>query len=83
MVLCFIAWQIRSVVTMGLTAQNSDRHRRCGMPNCEFNEWGFKMKREEFVAHYLIACVGLTTTENAIKMAEAAWLVYKAWTTKK
>lgn len=37
------------------------------------------MKKEEFVAHYVSASVGLTTTENAIKMAEAAWLDYRAW----
>lgn len=37
------------------------------------------MKKEDFVARYILASVGLTTTENAIKAAEAAWAIYTAW----
>lgn len=40
------------------------------------------MKREEFVARYVLASVGLTSTENAITHAEASWRIYENWLAK-
>lgn len=37
------------------------------------------MKKEDFVARYILASVGLTTTENAIKAAEVAWQVFQIY----
>lgn len=40
------------------------------------------MKKEDFVAYYILAGVGLTTTENAIWVAQDAWQVYEEWLAK-
>lgn len=40
------------------------------------------MERNEFVARYVLASVGLTSTENTITHAEASWRIYEEWLAK-
>lgn len=43
---------------------------------------GQAMKKEDFVAHYILVSVGLTSTANAITHAEASWRIYEEWLAK-